>query len=71
MCRAVKEHARYAEPRCLHPKPKALTSVLCCVYTKFFLTLFTAHKTNPLQGRAGSDHRRRLPLTPDCSKSSR
>lgn len=56
MCKAIKVRARYAEPRGLPPKPKALTGVLCCVYTKFFLTFFTAHKTNPLQERGGTDH---------------
>lgn len=30
-------------------------AVLSFVYTKFFLTFFTIHKTNPLQEKAGTD----------------
>ena len=55
MCKAVKEHATYVEPSFLPPKPKALTAVLCFVYTKFFLAFFTVHKTNRLEERPGTD----------------
>lgn len=63
MCKTVKEPARDAAPRCLPQKPIALTAVLCWVYTKFFLTFFTAHKTSPLQEGAGTDHWRQEATT--------